>query len=107
MSKKLKPWEENGMSYGSGPNGERVCRGANMGRRCHIPDEPDQKLFMERIRFVDGTYDQGGAYWGISPEGKSLWCAYNDMATVWVRAKNRTEAKIEVRKFIKGARFYN
>lgn len=92
MSKTLKPWEENGMSYG---------------RRDHIPDDPNQKLRMEQVRFVDGDYDQGGAYWGMGPNSLPLWCAWNEEATVWVRAKNRTEAKTEVRKSIKGARFFN
>lgn len=107
MKKTMKPWEENGMSYGSGPNGERVCRGANMGRRSHIPDDPDQKLRMERVKFYDGDYDQGGAYWGGGRGTLPLFCAWNETATVWVRAKNRAEAKTEVRKSIKGARFFN
>lgn len=78
-----------------------------MGRASHIPEEPDQKLRMERVRFVDGDYDQGGAYWGGGSFSEPLYCAWNEVATVWVRAKNRAIAKTEVRKSISGARFYN
>lgn len=37
--------------------------GAPMGRR-NIADDPTAEVRMFRVRFVDGDYDTGGAYWG-------------------------------------------
>lgn len=40
--------------------------GAQMGRRNELPDDVSApiKLQMERLRWIDGDYDHGGAYWG-------------------------------------------
>ena len=72
------------------------ARGADMGRRNQAEGQPE-RLHLQRIRFVDGDYDTGGAYWG----GDSLlYCAFSPETTendppimVFVRAKDRIEAK--------------
>lgn len=102
------PYHENGLSYGYGAGGERVCTGARMGRRNIIPaDYAGQKLNLRRVPFVDGAYDPGGAYWGTPA---NLWCAWGETETekleVYVRAADRQRAKLEVYKlFSTPARF--
>ncbi len=79
--------------------------GAQMGRRNVIPDNlplpPDKplKMRLERLRWVDGAYDQFGAYWGM---GTHVWCAWYagarcDRVEVFVRAVSRSEAIGKVR----------
>lgn len=79
--------------------------GANMGRQNQTEGKPEQ-LYLQRIRFVDGDYDSGGAYWGSGPP--ALWCAFSPENTendepimVFVRADNREEAKIKVQDELK------
>lgn len=43
-----------------------------------------------RLRFVDGCYDDGGAYWG-SPA--NVYCATDGDNEMFCRAGNRQEAK--------------
>lgn len=49
-------------------------RGAPMGRlnRDELEDEVG-RVFLQRVPFVDGCYDRGGAYWGAPA---NLWRAY-------------------------------
>lgn len=75
-------------------------RGADMGRPNHIEGNAE-KLHLQMVRFVDGDYDRGGAYWGRTTE--ALWCAFSpdntqcDQSTmVFVRAKTREKAKAAV-----------
>jgi hypothetical protein len=112
----LKPWERNGTRYATGPNGERICTGSQMGRRDCLPEDTTtpQKLRLERLRFVDGDYDSGGAYWGSGPQGSALYCAYNGECEVFVRtygrgsfATSRAAAKAKVRESLPAAKFYN
>ena len=110
VSTRKKPWQENGEDYGEGPDGQRVCRGALMGRCNKLPDtrlDEPVKLHMERLRFVDGDYDQGGAYWGSGPNGSAVYCAYTENCHIFVRSKSRSEAKEKVREELPAARFYN
>ena len=74
-------------------------RGANMGRMSQTEGTPE-RLHLQKMRFVDGDYDTGGAYWG---GGVKMWCAFSPQNTqnefpiqVFVRAKCRGEAKIKV-----------
>lgn len=74
-------------------------RGADMGRRNQRQGHPE-RLHLQRVRFYDGCYDAGGAYWGAPAD---LWCAFSPDDTtneepimVFVRARNRTEAKAKV-----------
>lgn len=71
-----------------------------MGRRNQTEGKPE-RLHLQRLNFVDGDYDTGGAYWGGGSD--PMWCAFspdnteNDVPImVFVRGKNRTEAKKEV-----------
>lgn len=101
-----------GIRYGSGLNGERICLGAQMGRRNTLPEHSQRslpcKLRLVRMRMVDyGCYDTEGAYWG---QGAPLYRAVGDcgdvQAEIFVRGTTRAEAKAHVREFLKGATFY-
>jgi hypothetical protein len=50
------------------------------------------RVFLERVPFVDGDYDPGGAYWG-NVEGNPLWCAWNEEGTKFFRAATLEQAK--------------
>lgn len=89
--------------------------GAPMGRRNVLPDDTTLfcKLNLVRLRWVDGDYDQGGAYWGgpIRNEPVTyIYWAYGDAgevtAQIFVRASNREEAKTKVLEKLPKARFY-
>lgn len=74
-------------------------RGASMGRWSQTEGKPEC-LYLQRMRFVDGAYDTGGAYWG---GGNPMWCAFSPDTTdneftirVFTRAANREEAKANV-----------
>ncbi len=62
--------------------------GAPMGRS---NDRISGKCKLQKCPMVDGGYDRGGAYWGIST---TLWVAQDlEGGLFFVRAKNRNEAK--------------
>jgi hypothetical protein len=75
------------------------ARGAPMGRpdihphfdRHHVCPH----LELVRLRFVDGDYDEGGAYWGAPA---TVWRAYaeledGELVDFYLRANNRAEAE--------------
>lgn len=68
-------------------------RGADMGRGSEVGDPCC--LYVQRIRFQDGDYDTGGAYWG---GGSGLYCLFSHNAgvendtMVFVRAERHIEA---------------
>lgn len=115
---------ESGMDYGTGHNGEKICLGAKHGRPDIIPHglheegaEP-VKLHLERLKWVDGDYDQGGAYWGHSNNPKEeaskdvyiAWGKWTDnfvFVQAFVRARNRKTAKALVRGKIRNAKFFH
>lgn len=84
--------------------------GAPMGRPNVLPDDRlmECKLHLVRLRFVDGDYDEGGAYWGGSYS--SIYWAYGDVgdvaAEMFVRARNRNDARVFVRDTLPNAKFY-
>ena len=86
-------------------------RGADMGRPNLLPEDPAAsiRLRLERLRWVDGDYDQGGAYWGNSG-GTDIYCAWGEdekwQVRVFVRAASRDEAKAGVRESVPGVTFY-
>lgn len=106
----------NGLTYGYGADGNRICTGSQMGRRDTVPSNSilqPVKMHLTRLRFIDGCYDQGGAYWG-APEnvywaqssevyhfGDSLHCIQ-----LFTRASNRDEARRKVLERIPTATFY-
>jgi len=76
--------------------------GAPMGQSNQIFGSPE-KLYLQRIRFVDGDYSADGTYWGGGRDTPALWCAFSPEDTkndvpirVFVRARNREEAKQNV-----------
>ena len=85
-------------------------RGADMGRRDWGLSEHrwcPMVMYLQRVRFVDGDYDLGGAYWG-GPPSLPLFCAWaeDDEARVFVRAKDRGAAKLEVKRYFPNAKFF-
>ena len=100
-----------GMDYGYDNQGNKICRGAQMGRCNRLPlqfmgtNAEPVKLQMERLRWVCYDYDTGGAYWGRS-NGDFIFCAWKDNAKVFVRANTRNQAKQLVREHFPKAKFY-
>lgn len=82
-------------------------RGADMGRPNLLPDDCNAaiKLHLERLKWVDGDYDAGGAYWG-NGSGESIYCGWADGVRVFVRAEDHDAAKAKVRAFLPAAKFY-
>jgi hypothetical protein len=80
-------------------------RGAPMGRRSEQPADMVGKVSLRLVPFVDGDYDQGGAYWG---GGTPLFCAWNfravdgEMRVCYFRAASRADAKAK----LPGCTFY-
>jgi hypothetical protein len=70
------------------------------------PNAP--KLHLQRMRIDSGGYDEGGAYWGTACERGVMYVAFNDAGDVdvYVRARNRDDAKRQVLDRLPRARFY-
>lgn len=66
--------------------------GAPMGRR-NITENTTGKVRLFRVRFVDGCYDSGGAYWGC---GDPLYAAIGDGFEWYARAKSIEDAKADL-----------
>lgn len=71
-------------------------RGAPMGRSTfgEAREVSNGRIELFRVRFVDGDYDDGGAYWGGYPS-LSLYCARTGDGSTYrnfARAKSRKEA---------------
>ena len=91
--------------------------GAQMGRANVVPVIHPQariKLQMEKLKWIDWDYDQGGAYWG-NIYGTFIYCAWGyayhaikeaEPIFIFVRAKSRKHAKRLVREIIPSAKFY-
>jgi hypothetical protein len=75
--------------------------GAPMGRRSDI--DLFGKVHLQHVKFYDGCYDKGGAYWG-SPE--NLYCAWNDENTFYLRANSREHAKQLILHMFDDVKFY-
>lgn len=88
-------------------------RGADMGRSNTIT-EPDASVKFHLYRMPmssDGCYDSGGAYWGAgSLQHGFMYHAYGDGSKerqeMFVRARNREEAKEEIRAEFRKAKFW-
>jgi hypothetical protein len=94
--------------------------GAPMGRPSKLPEDSNKavKLYLQKIRWYDHDYDEGGAYWGGPIWGfnsarnwvstPTVYVAANADQTirVFVRVHNRAEAKSEIRKLLPNATFY-
>jgi len=83
--------------------------GAPMGRQDSINDpEAAVEFEIQRLRMVDGDYDEGGAYWG-SAEGEHIYRAEGEsgefVEAIFVRARDLTEAKATIRETYPNASF--
>ena len=80
--------------------------GASMGRReIHVGD-PVGKMHLQRVRLDRGGYDSGGAYWGT---GMPLYRYEDEDAgnvQGYLRARNREDAKAQIRVKYPEVRFY-
>ena len=112
---------ESGTDFFIDDNGKRVCMGAKHGRPDNIPQPirelPSVKLRMVKLQWVDGDYDQGGAYWGRGNGDTNVYCAYANLINpvsgnffpflqIFVRAKSRKSAKSLVRSKLSNAKFF-
>lgn len=80
----MKPFEVNVSS----------SRGAPMGRPSDDAEDLTGHVYLERVPFVDGDYDEGGAYWGGGRGTPPLYCAWDDEGhAVYFRAKDLPSAK--------------
>lgn len=85
-------------------------RGAQMGRRDNTNEiDLPQKFFLYALQWVDGDYDEGGAYWGYT-RGTHIYRAWapgvDEPQEMFIRAKSRHEAKIKVINEFPLAKFY-
>ena len=78
--------------------------GAPMGRsnvtelRDHDTDAP-LRFRLEKCRWVDGAYDQGGAYWGM---GAPVYLAVYQTDTDYVRRSYRARSRAEAIRQLRG-----
>ena len=113
------------MSYQLSLSNGSSSRGAQMGRRNILPADASVvvKLNLTRLRWVDGDYDQFGAYWGNNYRD-SVYCAQSEETYPWllnwdgssqkencrieifVRADCRELAKVRVQDFLANAKFH-
>jgi hypothetical protein len=111
-----------GHNYFVNDAGQNVCTGAMMVRPDNFPPFVNQnlgirmKMRLVKLEWVDGHYDQGGAYWGNNGVD-SVYCAWANLINpasghylpflqVFVWAKNRAAAKAAVREKVPNAVFY-
>ena len=68
------------------------ARGAPMGASNRL-DDPEQPLYLQRVRMVDGDYAPDGTYWG-GPPSEPLWCGFtiDGSNRIYVRARTRSQA---------------
>jgi hypothetical protein len=86
-------------------NPSNCNRGAPMGRSSYISEniaDQNTPLHLQKLIFVDGDYDKGGAYWGGGYNLGSMYCAFipNMETMIFVRAKSRDSAKEQVVDFV-------
>ena len=98
-------------------NLSKACssRGADMGRPNRLPSNilAPIKLRMERLKWVDQDYDAGGAYFG-GGNGDYIYCAWCvpetshplPLVQIFVRVKNRRDARVAVRDILPHATFF-
>jgi len=71
-------------------------RGAPMGRAAWHPEGTEtHRCILFRLKFYDGAYDKGGAYWG-SPA--NVWCLTDgENVRGFVRAPTRSKAWSQIK----------
>lgn len=67
--------------------------GAPMGRPNRVSPLGVPKLYVQKVKFHDGDYDAGGAYWGGVP-ALPLYCGMTEDGEIriFVRARSRAAA---------------
>ncbi len=107
---KTLPYQRNGATYCTGPNGQPLCTGSMMGRRDTRPRDLNApgKLRLLKVRMTaDQCYDVGGAYWGQGTE--PLYVAFGDVGEdyteLWLRATDREHAKDRIRVLLPSVTF--
>lgn len=121
MRSKLPPISDGSTGFYNDQN-VWVCTGSRMGRADTLPVDAAKPIRMHLVRlpFVDGCYDQGGAYWGapanlwraVSPDvhpWRSNWdgSAQEDAhIELFVRARSRQDAKRAILAKLPQAKFY-
>ena len=93
-------------------DGTRQCTGAAMGRRSWRGARPETpvKCYLRRLRWVDGDYDEQGAYWGYVPGTSIYWANFDIGDTnedIFVRATSREDAKAQILQQLSRATFFN
>lgn len=84
--------------------------GAPMGRCDYTPDaEQPIKMWLYKLKWVDGDYDEGSCYWGHS-RGEHIYRAcgrgHNGLNEMFIRTYSRERAKEKVLEVFPHARFY-
>lgn len=77
--------------------------GAPMGRP-EFTDNLTDPCRCFRLRFIDGDYDDGGAYWGAPA---NLYCCLNEGTRLFTRADNRKKAKEKFKSSYPQIKFVN
>lgn len=87
--------------------------GAPMGRPNYLPPDRNApvKIKLQRLKWCDYDYDEGGAYWG-GGSGDYVWRAVGydkdyiggNFVEVFVRATNAADAKAAVREYLPNAK---
>jgi hypothetical protein len=104
-----------GTEYGTGADGQRIVRGAMMGRCNLLPDDLDApcKLRLIKLSINAGGYDEGGAYWGHASNGARIYWAHRAPSAglseinLFAWAPSRKEARNLVTVILPSARFHN
>lgn len=84
--------------------------GAQMGRKPNHGDPAAAlKFTIEKLRWVDGDYDPGGAYWGYVAGTHIYRCeadgAEDETVTEWLRGVSRGDVKEQLLAMYPAARF--
>lgn len=96
---------------------EWQCTGSQMGRPDTLPENRQLpvKLRLVRLKWRDGDYDEGGAYWGFNGCNDVYRAVSTDveafgdslqLVECFVRALGRQDAKAKVLQVLPQARFY-
>jgi len=88
--------------------------GSQMGRSNQLPKNAltTGKLQMQKMEWVDGDYDWGGAYWGRSEKHGDMYHVEGNLKNedgttiIFIRALNRKRAKEQVLKQLPNVSFY-
>jgi hypothetical protein len=97
------------LSNGSSPRGAQMGRPNNITALARAMKKI--KLQMVRLKWVDGDYDQGGAYWGRSIGDTDIYCAWgkdtqDNLIQIFIRAFNQELAKEDIREVLPNAAFF-